>query len=371
MKYLLLSILLLPLGVLAEVERIPYTCDNGSRIDISFFAENDGRPQATLHFADESLTLPQVPAASGALYRQDGISLHTQGQEALFTDNKGNSRRCTQGVAPAKPAPAASSFIDLSGSVTYLARIALPPDAVLIIEVRDTPRAGRPLVLAEQRIELAGHQVPVAFATAIDRDLIGKKARITVAARIESGGKAYFVSNKAYPALKNGNPFPLAITLKPVRQVKNRQIHAAPEQPPAALPTLPALPALAKTATPEPATPKAALIPGVVCHITYGGETRHIEARPTDSPYSVAPVAIGSYFLFRIVLRTEPADLAGIKLYTYADHTDGPAIVHQASYAYPANNASSHGFSGLNFVYEPLRDGELEYWCEVMTGEAK
>ena len=131
-----------------------------------------------------------------------------------------------------------------------------------------------------------------------------------------------------------------------------------------------ALPTLAETA-PAPAAPNAVRIPGVICHVTYGGETRHIEAKPTESPYAVAPVAIGSYFLFRIVLRTAPADLAGIKLYTYADRTDGPVIVHQVSYAYPANNASSHGFSDLNFVYEPLRDGELEYWCETVSGEAK
>ncbi len=223
MKHLLHCILLLPLGVLADVERTPYTCDNGSRIDISFFAENNGRPQARLHFADEAITLPQVPAASGALYRQEGISLHTQGTEALFTDNKGNSRHCTQGVTPAKPEPAVtSSFIDVGGSVTYLARIALPPDAVLVIEVRDTPRNARPRILAEQRIELAGRQVPIDFSTTIDRDLLGKKARVTVTARIESGGKRRFVSDKAYPALKEGKPLPLAITLKPASHVKNR-----------------------------------------------------------------------------------------------------------------------------------------------------
>ncbi len=223
MKHLLHCILLLPLGALADVERTPYTCDNGSRIDISFFAENDGRPQARLHFADEAITLPQVPAASGALYRQEGISLHTQGTEALFTDNKGNSRHCTQGVPPAKPEPTVtSSFIDVGGSVTYLARIALPPDAVLIIEVRDTPRNTRPRILAEQRIELAGRQVPIDFSTTIDRDLLGKKARVTVTARIESGGKRRFVSDKPYPALKNGKPLPLAITLKPASHAKNR-----------------------------------------------------------------------------------------------------------------------------------------------------
>ena len=103
----------------------------------------------------------------------------------------------------------------------------------------------------------------------------------------------------------------------------------------------------------------------VACHLTYGGETRVVGARPTTAPETVAPVAIGSYFLFRIVFRQEPADLAGIKLTTYADRDEGPTIIHQASHPYPPPAAAVHGFSGLNFVYEPVRDGELQYWCEV------
>lgn len=109
----------------------------------------------------------------------------------------------------------------------------------------------------------------------------------------------------------------------------------------------------------------------VVCHVTYGGETRRIEAQPVVSPYPVAPVAIGSYFLFRIVFRNEPADLASIKLYTYADRDAGPTLIHQASYAYPTKNAASGGFSGQHFVYEPVRDGELQYWCELVAKGAK
>ena len=109
----------------------------------------------------------------------------------------------------------------------------------------------------------------------------------------------------------------------------------------------------------------------VACHITYGGETRIVEARPVDSPYGVETTAIGSFFLFRIVFRQQPADLAGIKLYTYADRDSGPVIVHQASHAYPPARASAHGFSGLNFVYEPVRDGELQYWCELRKVSGK
>lgn len=108
-----------------------------------------------------------------------------------------------------------------------------------------------------------------------------------------------------------------------------------------------------------------ALAASVACHLTYGGETRIVSAGPTTAPATVAPVAIGSYFLFRIVFRQEPADLAGIKLYAYADRDEGPVIIHQATYPYPPPAAAVNGFSGLNFVYEPVRDGELQYWCEL------
>jgi len=104
---------------------------------------------------------------------------------------------------------------------------------------------------------------------------------------------------------------------------------------------------------------------GVACHVTYGGETRVIAAPPVASHYGVKATAVGSYFMFRIVFRKAPADLAAIKLYTYADRDEGPAIIHQATWPYPPPAAAGHGFTGLHSVYEPVRDGELQYWCEL------
>ncbi|MFZ2268626.1 MAG: hypothetical protein WAV95_13710 [Azonexus sp.] len=106
----------------------------------------------------------------------------------------------------------------------------------------------------------------------------------------------------------------------------------------------------------------------VACHITYGGETRLIEARPVSSPYAVTASRIGSFFLFRIVFRQEPPELAGIKIYTYANHDSGPALIHQTSHAYPPHQAPDGGFTGHQAVYEPWRDGELQYWCELKAG---
>lgn len=107
----------------------------------------------------------------------------------------------------------------------------------------------------------------------------------------------------------------------------------------------------------------------VACHYTYGGETWILLARPVDSPYAASGIAVGSYFQLRVVFQDRPADLRSIKVYAYADRDDGPQPLHQATYAYPPAPPAGapYGFTGLHFVYEPLRDGELQYWCELWT----
>jgi hypothetical protein len=107
--------------------------------------------------------------------------------------------------------------------------------------------------------------------------------------------------------------------------------------------------------------------PRVVCHVTYGGETVDHVSAPVASPYGVAPVAVGSFFLFRSVLQTQPRGLAAFKVYTYADRDDVPVLIHQQSVAWPpppSRAGQPGGFTGVQWVYEPARDGELQYWCE-------
>lgn len=96
------------------------------------------------------------------------------------------------------------------------------------------------------------------------------------------------------------------------------------------------------------------------CAITYGGETTVVDVSPTRDPYTVPTRAVGSFLLFRAVFRDTPTDLAGVDLYTYAERDAGPLIVHHASYAYPLPEGD---FTGLQRVYEPLHDSELQYRC--------
>jgi len=98
---------------------------------------------------------------------------------------------CATNLPTEEPAPMANTgrHVTLSGTATYLQRIALPPDAKLIVRVSDVSRmdAAAP-VIAETTIETAGKQVPLAFSLTYDSAKIDPRGRYGVSARIEDGG---------------------------------------------------------------------------------------------------------------------------------------------------------------------------------------
>jgi putative lipoprotein len=217
MKRLFLPLLCLSMFAHAEAERLPYTCDNGSRVEISFSASAEGRRHATLHFSDSELTLPQVAAVSGISYRQDGIGLHTNDRQAIFEDGKGNMRRCQLGNEPpagSQPTLASSSFIDLQGTISFPPNVSLPGEAKLILRVQDRRQRGSGLLtLAEQTIALNQPYGHIPFMISIDRDLLGKNSRPFITASIEYKGKRKFNEDKIYPALGHGASDEINITL--------------------------------------------------------------------------------------------------------------------------------------------------------------
>ena len=106
----------------------------------------------------------------------------------------------------------------------------------------------------------------------------------------------------------------------------------------------------------------------MLCHYTYGGEEKTMQATPTRAPYTLEPVAVGSYFQLKVVLQTQPADSAGVKIYVYADREPVPVPIQQMNFPYPPRaQAKGYGFTGKHWVYEPIRDGEMQYWCEFKS----
>ena len=101
------------------------------------------------------------------------------------------------------------------------------------------------------------------------------------------------------------------------------------------------------------------------CHIIYGGENFSVLARPTMDPYGVAGQKIGRYFEFKAAYVTQPAEFAAISLYVYSTVSGESVLIQQTKFAADiANAATPWGFTGFNYVYEPSKSSELQYWCE-------
>ncbi|NBC97244.1 MAG: hypothetical protein GVY27_12935, partial [Deinococcus-Thermus bacterium] len=75
------------------------------------------------------------------------------------------------GLVAAAPASGQEVAVrEVEGSLTYRERIALPPEAHAIVEVRGTDDD---VVLAETRLRTEGRQVPIPFALKMPPDVAG------------------------------------------------------------------------------------------------------------------------------------------------------------------------------------------------------
>jgi len=93
----------------------------------------------------------------------------------------------------------------VTGTVTYRERIALPPSAVVKVQLVDVSRADAPaVVLGEQLISAEGRQVPFAFEIAYDPKRIEDRFTYAVQARIEVDGQLRFINDQRYPVLTRG-----------------------------------------------------------------------------------------------------------------------------------------------------------------------
>ena len=106
--------------------------------------------------------------------------------------------------------------------------------------------------------------------------------------------------------------------------------------------------------------------PAVVCHVTYGGETKRLEFPATQSPYTVKPVDVAGRFAFKAIYLREPARARSISLYAYERTDAGDRLIQEGMYTphLSLRADAGHGFTGRQLAYS--RDQrELEYWCEL------
>ena len=97
-----------------------------------------------------------------------------------------------------RPAAGPEGGLELHGTVTYRARVALPEDAVVEVVFADGSRADAPMtVLGRDEIRTGGRQVPIPFAVTVDSALAASH-RYQARATIRSGGRLLFTSTTAH-----------------------------------------------------------------------------------------------------------------------------------------------------------------------------
>jgi uncharacterized lipoprotein YbaY len=105
----------------------------------------------------------------------------------------------------------------VSGTVSYRQRIALPPEAQLVLKLEDVSLADAPsVVIAEKTIETAGRQVPIPFVLTYDPDAIQPQNRYVVRAQIFYGDQLRWTSTTAYLVITQDSPTDVTIELEQV-----------------------------------------------------------------------------------------------------------------------------------------------------------
>jgi putative lipoprotein len=192
-------------------QRFDYTCDDGKKLTVFL-----GDTYAKISFGDQSYFMKQTTSADGNRYSDGKVVWWGKGNGGFLQEDSpdGNGKIIVQNCKLDQPLNASTATV--TGTVTYLQRIALPPTAVIEVKLQDVSLADAPVkAIAEQTYNLGQRQVPVPFALSFDPAKIDPKHTYSVSARITVDGKLVFISDQSYPVLTAGKPSQAEIVLKP------------------------------------------------------------------------------------------------------------------------------------------------------------
>jgi uncharacterized lipoprotein YbaY len=114
--------------------------------------------------------------------------------------------RLTIGDGETRLTFSAAPMATLTVSVFYRERIAMPPNAAVIVTLADVSRADAPAeTVASRRIEEPGN-VPIEVELAYDPSIIDERFTYAVRATIEVDGELWWSSTQAHHVLTHGAP---------------------------------------------------------------------------------------------------------------------------------------------------------------------
>jgi uncharacterized lipoprotein YbaY len=199
-------------------KQFTYTCDGGAKVSVALSGS-----VAKVLYQDHQYLMKQTVSADGNRYSDGKIVWWGKGNGGFLQEDSpdGNGNMIVQGCNLDKAPDAGTGTV--TGTVTYLQRMALPPDAVIEVKLQDVSLADAPAkTIADQKITLGNRQVPVPFELKFDPAKIDPKHSYSVRATILMEGQPRFVTDKAYPVITQGNPSHLELILKQVAADPNK-----------------------------------------------------------------------------------------------------------------------------------------------------
>lgn len=193
-------------------KQFDYTCEGGEKLTVYLMDQ-----MARVRFQDHAYLMKQTVSTDGNRYSDGKMVWWGKGDGGFLQEDTpdGNGKMIVKDCKLDKPLNAEKG--EVGGTVSYLQRIALPPNAVMQVQLLDVSGANAPaIVIAEEKIMLSKRQAPVPFTLSFDPAKIDAKHAYSVMAKITVNGKLWFESDQAYPVLTRGNPAQVKMILNPM-----------------------------------------------------------------------------------------------------------------------------------------------------------
>ena len=196
-----------------EWKQFDYTCQGGAKLTVYLHNET-----VKVLFNHQQYLMRQVIAASGTRYSDGKVVWWSKGEGGFLQQNSptGNGEMIVKDCQLNQPLGTGQARDQITGTVSYRVRSALPPEAIIQVRLEDVSRTDAPATLvAEDKIVLGPRQVPVPFELKFDPAKIDPRRAYAISASIVVEGQLRFVNERAYRVLTQGHSSHVEMNLKP------------------------------------------------------------------------------------------------------------------------------------------------------------
>lgn len=197
-----------------EWKRFDYTCEDGAKVTVYLHDET-----VKVRFKDNTYLMKQTSSADGGRYSDGKVVWWSVGNGGFLQEDtaEGNGAMIAKDCKLDQSVDVRAAGGMVNGTVGYLQRIALPPNALIIVQLQDVTLAdAAATMIAEDKITLGNRQVPVKFSLKFDPAKIDQKHTYSVSARILVDGQLRFINDESYQVLTRGNARHADLLLKQV-----------------------------------------------------------------------------------------------------------------------------------------------------------